>query len=78
MANICDNRYFRHRQGHKGKIVLVAGHECKVDNCGNPATLSRTVDGIVKRTCSIHWNTPAKKQKEATAQLLRDLGLVLS
>ena len=67
-------RYYRHRQGQKGKVVIVAGPLCF---CGEPATLSRTVDGKVKRTCSIHWTTPAKKESEATERLLRDLGLVL-
>jgi len=75
MANISDNRYYKHRQGQKGKIVVVAGHLCF---CGEPATLSRTVDGKVKRTCSIHWNTPQNKEKQATTDLLRSLGLIVS
>jgi hypothetical protein len=74
-------QYFKNRQGHKGKIVVVAGHTCKVKvdkvPCGAPATLSKTENGVVKRTCSIHWHTPAKQLSEATETLLRDLGLVL-
>jgi len=67
-------RYYRNRQGQKGKVVVTDLPLCQ---CGEPATLSRTVDGVVKRTCSIHWATPQKRVNEATERLLRSLGLVL-
>ena len=67
-------RYYRNRQGHKGKVVVTDLPLCQ---CGEPATLSRTVDGVVRRSCSVHWSTPAKKEKEATVALLKSLGLIL-
>lgn len=66
-------RYYRNRQGQKGKVVI---QDLPLCSCGEVATLSKTVDGKVKRTCSVHWNTDFKPQKQATVMLLRSLGLV--
>jgi hypothetical protein len=68
-------RYYRNRQGQKGKVVIVDLPLC---SCGEVATLSKTVDGKVKRTCSVHWHTPQKQEKQATTELLKTLGLLLS
>jgi len=78
-----DNAHlFKHRQGHKNKVAVVAGHTCKVEveqgvQCGKAATLSRTKDGVVKRTCSIHWRTPKQRANAATERLLQELGLTV-
>ena len=67
-------RYYRNRQGQKGKVVVTDLPLC---HCGEVATLSRTTDGKVRRTCSRHWATDTEKESRATRELLKSLGLVL-